>query len=935
MTDAPNELEKVVRHDGLLADFLSPASFRPPERIVRSGWHEHAPFAFWLVEQQRPKILVELGTHCGFSFFAFCQAIRMAQLSAAAFAVDHWTGDEHAGFYGEDVYEGVQSHCRERYSDIATLMRMEFSDALQYFDDGSVDLLHVDGRHHLDDVVSDFTPWLPKLSHRAVVLFHDTNVRDRKFGVHRFWSELCNKYPSFSFIHGHGLGVLGVGKAVPAAIVKLFEASTDDTLTASIRNAYARLGGAVVKNASEELILRRDQLAAELETARAAIAERERAAAALVAELEAARAAVHGRETALADGERKVAALGEELAAAKSASEELHRECHAAVAREQAQQQAAAALAADLEVARFATSERDSKVVELAGQLGAIQSLSEQHRVEHDQLAAALEEEKAKTVQVGERAASSAKEAEELRSVIGEYERTATDLLADLEKFKSLADAREAAVAESERKLSELAEQLTATRNAFEALGQERDRLAAAVEEEKAALAHNRVHAASLLQEAEALRAVVWEHETVAARLNAALHKARSEASAQTAELDRLGGELRSSEAIIRDRDDEIGRLSHDVEVVRDYLRDSQTDVQRLAGELDAAQGEIERTNAERQRLSEAVADRSHELDVAHSRVVQLQHERDELHLTASQLPAMRSQVIALREALADARQQGDRRDRRISGLSIELKSHATAREHIHRQLRASEQAYERAEREWNDLAAAHAVEIRGLETRLADLSAEKQGLTEELARAADEIRRVEREAADRATAERIAGKARRNNVSSTNSGTRWVRSAVSNRTPRTEFAVLEKRLAAESGEKERLTADLARAAEEIYRIEGSAADRIAAAEARHATAVAESETKAQAEIRRLRDQLVDAEAAVARMRVVHGASGWQRLLSRLERRRIARLLIRTGATRRKMVRARISGSHRQRPRPGRALPGGRLSARLASEPAV
>jgi glycosyltransferase involved in cell wall biosynthesis len=230
---------------GNLDSFLSALSFRAPERVVPSAWHEHAPFAFWLVQQLKPEMLVELGTHHGFSYFAFCQAIRMAGLSTAAFAVDRWTGDEHAGYYGEEVYQSVEAFNVERYQDVSTLLKMPFSDALAYFEDGSIDLLQLDGRHFYDDVKADFESWFPKLSDRAVVLFHDINVREREFGVHRFWSERCEQYPNFSFLHGHGLGVLGVGKDRPPNVSALFKASTDLTLTASIRNAYARLGGAV------------------------------------------------------------------------------------------------------------------------------------------------------------------------------------------------------------------------------------------------------------------------------------------------------------------------------------------------------------------------------------------------------------------------------------------------------------------------------------------------------------------------------------------------------------------------------------------------------------------------------------------------------------------------------------------------------------------
>ena len=49
-------------------------------------------------------------------------------------------------------------------------VRCTFAEALQHFPDGSVDLLHIDGRHFYEDVKEDYESWLPKLSDRAVVL---------------------------------------------------------------------------------------------------------------------------------------------------------------------------------------------------------------------------------------------------------------------------------------------------------------------------------------------------------------------------------------------------------------------------------------------------------------------------------------------------------------------------------------------------------------------------------------------------------------------------------------------------------------------------------------------------------------------------------------------------------------------------------------------
>ena len=222
-----------------LCDF--PSALTKPLRLTRlSAWHEHIPFAFFLIEAIRPRVLVELGTHAGDSYCAFCQAMQALDVHGTASAIDSWQGDAHTSSYGSEVLEDLRAHHDSRYGDFSSLLPMSFDDALPRFADASIDLLHIDGLHTYEAVQHDFASWLPKVSPSGVVLFHDIGVRRDDFGVWRLWEELTDRYPYFEFSHGHGLGLLVVGSAVPERLQALLR--LPDEHKAYVRQLFAALG---------------------------------------------------------------------------------------------------------------------------------------------------------------------------------------------------------------------------------------------------------------------------------------------------------------------------------------------------------------------------------------------------------------------------------------------------------------------------------------------------------------------------------------------------------------------------------------------------------------------------------------------------------------------------------------------------------------------
>ena len=144
--------------------FENAALFEPKSLKFPDPWIGHMPFAAWLIDDFRPQVFVELGTHSGNSYFSFCQAVDELQLSTKCFSIDLWLGDEHSGAYSEEVFQGVNDWNRENYQSFSKLCRKDFNEAVNDFEDSSIDLLHIDGLHTYEAVKNDFETWLPKLA---------------------------------------------------------------------------------------------------------------------------------------------------------------------------------------------------------------------------------------------------------------------------------------------------------------------------------------------------------------------------------------------------------------------------------------------------------------------------------------------------------------------------------------------------------------------------------------------------------------------------------------------------------------------------------------------------------------------------------------------------------------------------------------------------
>jgi predicted O-methyltransferase YrrM len=285
-------------------------------QLLTSPWSGHRRFAYDLVAFVQPRTIVELGTHYGCSMFSFLQSIKDLRLESDCYAIDSWTGDEHAGHYGNEVFDLVRKTIGKYFSDQRIhLLRKLFDQALTDIPDGSVDLMHIDGFHAYEAVKHDFDTWEPKVAQDGLVLFHDI-AGSTGYGSAKYWSELKRRYPHYEFAHhSWGLGILfpkgdfwhrEIARAAPDGWQDLYRYRAESELLA------------VQLSAAEKLCLERWDI---MQSMDAMVRERDAAITVQVREIEERRSAVERLEREVAVCREGIETQRQEIAQAANKTE--------------------------------------------------------------------------------------------------------------------------------------------------------------------------------------------------------------------------------------------------------------------------------------------------------------------------------------------------------------------------------------------------------------------------------------------------------------------------------------------------------------------------------------------------------------------------------------------------------------------------------------
>lgn len=185
-----------------------------------NGWNVNPVLYEMLINQQKPKLIIELGSWIGASAISMAKIIKNLGLDTKIICIDTWLGSlDFIGLhdvdrerslmstYGyPDVYRQFLSNILyEKVSDIIIPFPNTFEHACGWLTSKNIktELIYSDGHNAMDSVYNDLTYAWPLLSNNAVVFGDDLqNISwpGIKMGLNKFCINYDTKYGA---VEGH------------------------------------------------------------------------------------------------------------------------------------------------------------------------------------------------------------------------------------------------------------------------------------------------------------------------------------------------------------------------------------------------------------------------------------------------------------------------------------------------------------------------------------------------------------------------------------------------------------------------------------------------------------------------------------------------------------------------------------------------------------
>ena len=188
----------------MIEDFVRRSLANIPSAWGDGNCRGHIDVAQFLIKEIKPQITVDLGVDYGYSLISLAY-----NNPGMVFGIDCFEGDEWTGI--RNTYEYVNQKIQELNFNNVKLVIGYFDDIIKtwYL---PIDILHIDGFHSYEAVKNDFEKWSPYVKKNGVIMFHDTNSHDSRFGVKQFFNEL--DFYKVEFFNHQGLGVVSKNQQI-------------------------------------------------------------------------------------------------------------------------------------------------------------------------------------------------------------------------------------------------------------------------------------------------------------------------------------------------------------------------------------------------------------------------------------------------------------------------------------------------------------------------------------------------------------------------------------------------------------------------------------------------------------------------------------------------------------------------------------------------
>lgn len=177
------------------------------------GWcgKEKAKKLMNLIYKTKPKVCVEIGVFGGSSVFPMAKTLSFLQ-NGKIYAIDPWSTEECLKGYKKDnpnygwwekvnlnkIFNSFEKLIdKHNLSNFCVIMRMNSEKAKDYFENESIDILHIDGNHTEECALYDVKTFFPKVKKGGYIWFDDANWESTQKAV-EFLKDNCHFYPKGS-----------------------------------------------------------------------------------------------------------------------------------------------------------------------------------------------------------------------------------------------------------------------------------------------------------------------------------------------------------------------------------------------------------------------------------------------------------------------------------------------------------------------------------------------------------------------------------------------------------------------------------------------------------------------------------------------------------------------------------------------------------------